>query len=1228
MPHVYLSTLQLTDYSDEALATRDVIDAFLARGWQVDVYTHRYTSLLKDDFEQQFGDAPLWISDDEEYQYAGEYDLLWLQYGALSPALLTRLLNGGISGRILFHHLAMQTREEMPPDIQCENRLADNVLVSVSGMKDLLRDSGINEALINVFANPVPERYFVPWRPDEKPVALKKLLLVVDRLDNHFVMLAQALQALGVQCDIKRREQVMPDLPALWNEYDAVIANGRIAQYAVCAGIPVYLYRGHGVLGYLGTGRWEPDLFRAYHQARDLSVDDAAREIVDGYANALASARRSCGEYAVNYRLSEQLSTLLENLAAPSLKTISDQEWQRLTLHNQTLRDKTKPAYSVGKWLDERQITPARRALLQAYIHNQPELGQTAIAIVAGDDESSAAIVNSWQSVQELWQPASEVYLIAAQCPAEIPGDVNWLPADNSGISQINRLVEQTVASFLLILHAGDRLLPQTLLLLAEYRLRHEQALVFYMDEAHWQKGEVVNPVLKPACNIDLLRSYPYIGRNLALSVDSLRRSQGMDVQLGIFGVFDTVWQVIEQVGPQAVAHIPDVLIYTSDSLYDCLSGAELSLAYPQILARHLARCQIQGTIVPGNSAGTWRIQYQHDLQPLVSIIIPTRDHLVLLSECVESLMEKTQYSRYELLLVDNGSTEPGACQFLQRLAEMGLAQIRVLQWHEEFNFSAINNYAATHAHGDVLLFLNNDTVILNGEWLQALLQHALRPEVGIVGAKMTFEDGRIQHGGMVLGLNGSAGIAFQGLDAEAPGYMRLLQVTHDSGAVSAACMMMRRDVFNELGGFDAEQFPAYFGDVDLSLKAQQQGYLTVWTPDAHLRHMGGASRLLARFGVSAMPRIQDIEPLYQRWFAQLVDDPHYHPDFGRNAPGFGLAPDMARCQLPLPGRPLPVVLANHSDWYGCGHYRVMFPFQALEQEMHIEGGLKHGMADVLDVERLSPDVIIAQLAYGPHMPQIVKRYRQYTHAHIVAEFDDYILNIPINSGNRKNFLQERIKNFRRALESVDWVVVSTPALADAYSAYHSDIRVACNRLPVSWWKGLNSLRRQGRKPRIGWAGGSSHRGDLMLLRSVIKELENEVEWVFMGMKPEGIQCEFHAGVPIEYYPQKTASLNLDLALVPLEYNQFNECKSNLRLLELGACGIPVICTDIEPYRCGLPVTRVNNRFKDWMEAIRMHLADMDESEKMGDQLRAEVYRDWMLEGDGLADWQKAWLPA
>ncbi|HAZ77481.1 MAG TPA: O-antigen biosynthesis protein, partial [Enterobacteriaceae bacterium] len=145
------------------------------------------------------------------------------------------------------------------------------------------------------------------------------------------------------------------------------------------------------------------------------------------------------------------------------------------------------------------------------------------------------------------------------------------------------------------------------------------------------------------------------------------------------------------------------------------------------------------------------------------------------------------------------------------------------------------------------------------------------------------------------------------------------------------------------------------------------------------------------------------------------------------------------------------------------------------------------------------------------------------------------------------------------------------------------------------WWDNLTSLRGQGDKPRVGWAGGSSHTGDLEMIFDVIKAFADEVDWIFFGMCPPKLRPyvkEFHFGVDIELYPKKLASLNLDLALAPVEDNHFNACKSNLRLLEYGACAIPVICSDVPCYRGSLPATKVRNRFKDWHDAIRMHLAD------------------------------------
>ncbi|MDC9818378.1 glycosyltransferase [Pectobacterium polonicum] len=1226
MSRVFISTLQLTDYQDETLAMLDLIGAFIDRGWRVDVYCHQYGNAIKNLIEQRYTEDFLFVTDSVEHEFSENYELFWIQCTSLNASLLNRMLNGGITTNIIFDHQSLQSLETMPADVKLENRLATKMLVTLPRLSNFLHDSGLEPSVIQTFPNPVAKKYYERASSVARP-RLEKLLVIVDVWAPSLNSLSDELLPYSVNCDIISREQWLQSENL--QGYDAVLTSGRIAQYVLCSGIPVYLYRDSEFIGYICTELVEGNVFREETTGKMLSAKELTDDIIEGYQDAVEYTQQRVTYYNQYWCFPNMLDGVLKLLPAPVLKTITDQELQRLSLHNLTLRDKTKPFYSVDQWLKERLITSARRDLLQAFIQAYPEIGNIGVAIMAqGSDESS--ILASLASVREQYYTASEVYVLTDHSEVYDPAleNICWLSANFCTSSPLNLVIERTSSSFLLVLSAGDCLLPHALLLLAEHRLRFPSARAFYFDEAIIKDEKADNPVLKPECNIDMLRSYPYIGCNLALDVSSVRSQGRVPSLAGDLELYDVIWQLIEQEGPRALGHIPEVLVFVKQALFDWFRNPQVMSDYLHIIQRHLVRCNIDAKVSADTEEGTCRIQYQHMGNPLVSIIIPTRDHFSIISRCIETLMAQTEYTNYELLIVDNQSTDPNACQYLSQLTAMGLTQIRVLSWPHPFNFSAINNFAAEHAKGDVLLFLNNDTEITNGYWLDAMLNHALRPEVGIVGAKLVFEDGRIQHGGIVLGMNDTAGIAFQGKPAELKGYMNRLRTAHNVSAVSAACMMLRRDVFIDLGGFDEQQYPVYFGDVDLALKARQKGYLVVWTPDALLIHLGGASRLLQQhFNLPPLPQPADIDALYARWLPQLANDPCYHPAYDKCAPGFALTQEMARCQSALPGRPLPVVLGIHGDRFGCGYYRIIHPFQSMEREMLIEGGLKDINPGLVDLERLNPDSIIIQRATTKMMSDRMRQYRKYTNAKIVVEYDDLLSSIPIKSIHRKDFSQRVIVGVRRCIETADWVVASTQPLADELNKYHQDVRVAANRLNPEWWKNLQSQRRVSKKIRIGWAGGSSHAGDLDILRPIIKALENEVDWVFMGMKPDNIKCEFHVGVPIEYYPRKMADLNLDMALVPLEINKFNECKSNLRLLELGSCGIPIICTNIEPYRCGLPVTLVNNRFKDWMAAIQMHLDDMDEAERMGDKLRDAVYENWMLEGDGLADWLKAWLP-
>ncbi|HCF7560947.1 TPA: glycosyltransferase, partial [Pseudomonas aeruginosa] len=558
--------------------------------------------------------------------------------------------------------------------------------------------------------------------------------------------------------------------------------------------------------------------------------------------------------------------------------------------------------------------------------------------------------------------------------------------------------------------------------------------------------------------------------------------------------------------------------------------------------------------------------------------------------------------------------------EWLLAVEGMGVEQVRVLRGDGQLSRGALRNLAASRARGEFLLWLDAGSGILDKDWLQQLLNHGQRPEVGAVGAKLLAADGRVCHAGWLLGLCGPAGRAFEGRSHEDAGYLQRLQVDQNYSAVAGECLLMRRELFLELGGFD--EALTRWDDVDICLRAVQAGYLNVWTPRA---------RLLLDAPATTAASVEEEDALYARWLPLLARDPAYNPGFSLQAEGGFKLADPQLAWRPLQGwRPLPTVLAHPADLFGCGHYRVIQPFSALRESASIDGALSIGLMHVADLERYDPDVLVLQRQVGEERLEAMRRMQAFSRAFKVYELDDYLPNVPLKSAHRQHLPKDILRTLRRGLGYVDRFVVSTPALAEAFAGLHPDIRVIENRLPVGWWQGLRAQRRRGERPRVGWAGGSSHTGDLELIADVVRELADEVDWVFFGMCPPSIRPfvrEVHAGVPIERYPRALAALDLDLALAPVEQNLFNECKSNLRLLEYGACGFPVVCSDVRCYQDDLPVTRVKNRFRDWVDAIRMHTRDLDAAARAGDHLRERVLADWMLDGERLRAWYRAWMP-
>jgi glycosyltransferase involved in cell wall biosynthesis len=798
---------------------------------------------------------------------------------------------------------------------------------------------------------------------------------------------------------------------------------------------------------------------------------------------------------------------------------------------------------------------------------------------------------------------------------------------------QVNAAALASTAEWLYLLPAGDCLEPHALTLLLD-RVLHAPAGCYYSDEDSLGEQGSHAPIFKPDFNLDLLRSYPYTGRSLCVSREALEQLGGLRAEFEGLAVQDLQLRCVESFGLDSVAHIGEVLCHSALPFAAWLVSEQVQCHSAKVVSEHLNRLGVPHTMQEGVLPGFNRIRYDYPEQPLVSILVPTKDQLPLLQRCVETLLEKTAYTHFELLIIDNASETEEAKTWLAGIEQLGSEQIRVVRYPGPFNFSAINNAAAAQARGEYLVLLNNDTAILREDWLDELLNHARRPEVGIVGAKLLFPSGHIQHAGVVLGLSGPADHPFLGDAGDSAGYMNRLLVTQNYSAVTAACLIIRKEVYDAVGGLDEVAFKVSYNDVDLCLKVREAGYLTVWTPYSVLLHEGSVSQ---KSGVETLAQEQKLKrfraeqaSMYQKWLPLLARDPAYNPNLSLANKGFELDPIRGAIWQPFALAPLPRILAHPADSGGCGHYRVRQPFTAMQREGVVDGVISETLLAPVELERFQADVIVFQRQVTDEQLEAMAEMKQLSNAFRIYELDDYLPNLPLKSVHRADMPKDVLRSLRRALTLVDRFVVSTQPLAESLAGMHPDIRVVPNRLPTNWWNGLNSQRRVGRKPRVGWAGGVGHTGDLELIVDVVRDLADEVEWVFFGLCPEKIRpyvAEFYPGVTIDRYPALLASLNLDLALAPLEQNQFNDCKSNLRLLEYGFLGFPVICTDAICYRGDMPVTRVKNRYKDWVDAIRMHLADLDGAAKMGDELQTIVRRDWMLEGVNVQNWAKAWMP-
>lgn len=449
---------------------------------------------------------------------------------------------------------------------------------------------------------------------------------------------------------------------------------------------------------------------------------------------------------------------------------------------------------------------------------------------------------------------------------------------ENLGIAEnTNEAFAMAGGEYVGLLDHDDLLAPDTLYETA-CRIREEGADIVYTDEdkVTADLAEHYQPHLKPDFNLDLLRSNNYICHFLVVKKSLIKKAGGFRKEFDGAQDYDFVFRCAEQA--EKIAHVPRILYHwRTHSASTADNPASKMYAYDagkRAIEGNLARTGTPGTVEQTKDFGFYHVEYPVQGEPLVSILIPNKDHRETLENCIRSIKEKSTYKNYEILVIENNSREQETFEYYRRLEQEG---VRILRWEKPFNYSEINNFAARQAKGEYLLLLNNDTRVITPGWIQGMLGNCQRREVGITGAKLYYPDNTVQHAGIIIGIGGIAGHAFLNLPRSRSGYLHKASIQMDYSAVTAACMMVKRKVYEELGGFE-EKLAVAFNDVDFCLRARQAGYLVVYNPRVELYHDESKSRG-AEDSPQKVRRFQEeIEFMRSRWIELLKEgDPCYN---------------------------------------------------------------------------------------------------------------------------------------------------------------------------------------------------------------------------------------------------------------------------------------------------------------------------------------------------------------
>lgn len=451
-----------------------------------------------------------------------------------------------------------------------------------------------------------------------------------------------------------------------------------------------------------------------------------------------------------------------------------------------------------------------------------------------------------------------------------------------------NAAIEIATGDYIAFADHDDELTPNALFECVKALNKNRDVKVLYSDEDKMSMDghKFFQPHFKPDYNPDLLCTVNYICHLFVVDRKVIEQVGTLRKEFDGAQDYDFIFRCIEVVSPEEICHVPKILYHWRCHEESTAENPE-SKTYAfesgkRAIEEHYRRTGIDAEVYQGEFLGLYRTRFHRDHDPLISIIIPNKDHIDDLKRCMDSIDQKSTYKNYEYIIVENNSTDDATFQFYKKL-EAENPKAHVVYWDKEFNYSAINNYGAAFAKGEYLLLLNNDTEIINEDCLEELLGYCMRSDVGAVGARMYYEDDTIQHAGVVIGFGGIAGHCFVLQPRGTTGYCHRIICAQDYSAVTAACMMVKREAFDKVGGL-TEELAVAFNDIDFCMKLREAGYLIVYNPYAELYHYESKSRGMEDTPEKQLRFSREVNCFRRKWERELLKgDPYYNPNLTLN---------------------------------------------------------------------------------------------------------------------------------------------------------------------------------------------------------------------------------------------------------------------------------------------------------------------------------------------------------